>query len=303
MGSGTWTTCSYTTYATSLGRSVETDSLGYLKTSCINSQETFTAKTLDSALRPFNIMRECIDSEEHPNTVPVILALDVTGSMGDAATECANNINVVMTKLFEKYKDSNVDIEFLIMAIGDLSYDSYPIQISQFESDIRIAEQMDKVYFEYGGGGNAYESYTAAWYMGARHTKLDCWKRGKKGIIITLGDEQCNPYLPQTALENATGDTLQGDINTSDLLKEVCEKYHIYHIDVDHRKWRDTGITPSWKEYMDEDHFKSVPLNAVTDTLIEMICHAVDTENNEIGVGITPETTGIQTNEAGEICW
>lgn len=102
------------------------------------------------------------------------------------------------------------------MGIGDLSYDRFPIQASQFESDIRIAEQLEKVYFEFGGGGNFYESYTAAWYFGARHTKLDCWNRGKKGIIITIGDERLNPYLPRTAyycgLSNATGDSLEDTV-------------------------------------------------------------------------------------------
>lgn len=34
--------------------------------------------------------------------------------------------------------------------------------MSQFESDVRIAEVLDKIYMEHGGRGNAYESYTAA---------------------------------------------------------------------------------------------------------------------------------------------
>ena len=68
-----------------------------------------------------------------------------------------------MTKLYEDI----TDVEFMIMGIGDLAYDNSPIQISQFESDIRIAEQLDKLWFENGGGGNDYESYTAAWYMGS----------------------------------------------------------------------------------------------------------------------------------------
>ena len=65
------------------------------------------------------------------------------------------------------------------MGIGDLAYDYAPIQASQFESDIRIAEQLDKIYFEGGGGGNNFESYTAAWYFGVHNCKLDCWNRGE----------------------------------------------------------------------------------------------------------------------------
>lgn len=124
-----------------------------------------------------------------------------------------------MTKLYENIKD----VEFMIMGIGDLSCDYYPIQVSQFESDIRIAEQLDKIYFEFGGGGNMYESYTAAWYFGLHHTKLDCWNRGKRGIIITIGDERINPYLPmhgrRSGLVDALGDNLEKDVETPELFE------------------------------------------------------------------------------------
>lgn len=173
MGCGSWTSKSFTSYAKSRGMDVSTSGaiLGNY-----SNQEIFKSRSIDPVLSPIHVMRECCDNDEHPNTVPVVLGLDVTGSMGDAAVEIAKKLNVIMTKLYEKV----TDVEFMIMGIGDLSYDDYPIQISQFESDIRIAEQLDKLYFEFGGGGNGFESYTVAWYMGSRHTKLDCLSRGKK---------------------------------------------------------------------------------------------------------------------------
>lgn len=295
MGGGSWTTSAFASYSTSVGRSVD-KSTGKLIGS-YKSQDMYKMTRLHEKLNPRNVLRECCDSAEHPCTIPVILALDVTGSMGQTAVEVAKDINVVMTRLFKDVKD----IEFMIMGIGDLSCDDAPIQISQFESDIRIAEQMDQVYFEYGGGGNAYESYTAAWYMGARHTKLDCLGRGKKGIIITLGDEQLNPYLPSRPLVDATGDDLQGDVETKDLYREASEKFDIYHIDVDHRSWRDSDITPSWRKYLDEDHYKSVKLNAVTDTIVEMILNAIgQTDTCDATVTATP---AVHTNDNGEIVW
>lgn len=292
MGGGSWTTSAFASYSTSKGMSV--DCLTGSITGSYRSQDMYKQKYLNEKLDPKNVLRECLDSEEHPNTIPVILALDVTGSMGEAAVEVAKDINVVMTRLFKDVKD----IEFLIMGIGDLICDDAPIQISQFESDIRIAEQLDQVYFEYGGGGNAYESYTAAWYMGSRHTKLDCLNRGRKGIIITLGDEQINPYLPKDKLVSVTGDNLQGDVETVDLYKEASEKFDIYHIDVDHRRYRDDMIDSSWMKYLDEDHYKSVKLNAVTDTIVDMILHSI-----ELTRETATEPTTVQTNENGEIVW
>lgn len=287
MGSGSWTTASFVNYATSRG--YETDTRGTITSSCTN-QEMFRAHTIDPALDPKNVVRECCDSKEHPNTFPVILALDVTGSMGQTAVEIAKRLNEIMTKLYGQIKD----VEFMIMGIGDLAYDNYPIQASQFESDIRIAEQLDKIYFEFGGGGNSYESYTAAWYFGARHTKLDCWNRGKKGIIITIGDEQLNPHLPilswRSGLAAVTGDTLQADVETKDLYPEAAKKFDIYHINVNHRGGYDQrGITESFLEYLDEDHFRTIDrVDDIADEIVKIVVAASDndiknntTENNK----------------------
>ena len=224
MGGGSWTSTAYVTHSTV--------SRGYATMDAFNSasvQDLYKSSKLEDCLNPYKIVRECCDSDEHPNTVPVILALDVTGSMGSAASAVAKKLGEIMEELYKTVSD----VEFMTMAIGDLSYDTAPIQASQFESDIRIAEQLEKVYFEAGGGGNQWESYTAAWYFASRHTSLDCWKRGKKGIIITLGDEPLNPYLPKDSLNRVTGDSVQADIDTNALYSEACEKFDIYHIAVD----------------------------------------------------------------------
>lgn len=297
MGSGIWTSRSFETYTKDVKcMATSVDSLTGTITidDTYNVQDMFTAKTLDPMLNPKNVVRECLDTEEHPNTIPVILALDVTGSMGKAAVEVAKKLNVVMTKLYDKL----TDVEFLVMGIGDLSYDKYPIQASQFESDIRIAEQLDKMYFEFGGGGNNYESYTAAWYFGARHTKLDCWKRGKKGIIITMGDEQLNPYLPikghWSGLIDSTGDTLQGDVETKDLYREASEKFDIYHLDVNHRYNHDSNIEPSFKMYLDDKHFRKVNLDNIADEIVDIIVASTKAQNS---------SSGVETNANGEISW
>ena len=269
MGSGYWTASSYDSYSASYrGMSADT-----FTSSHFSNQEVFKSTRIDDQLKPYNVMRECCDSDEHPNTLPVILALDVTGSMGDAAVKVAQKLNSIMTDLYED--DSIKDIEFCIMGIGDLACDDSPIQISQFESDIRIAEQLDKIYFEFGGGGNTWESYTAAWYMGTRHCKLDCWNRGQKGIIITLGDECPNPYLPMRKLSFKTGDNLQSDIETKDLFEEVKEKYDVYHISVDdssssyvyHKR---LGLDDKWRELLG-DNYKISTLDSLGKTITDII--------------------------------
>lgn len=300
MGWGEWDTDSFRSYSTSKG--LTTDSLGVI-TSSISNQEMFKARSLDPALDPKNVIRECCDSEDHPNTLPVVIALDVSGSMGRAAVEVAKKLNGIMTKLYEKI----ADVEFMIMGIGDLAYDYNPIQASQFESDIRIAEQLDKVYFEYGGGGNGFESYSAAWYFGTHHTKLDCWNRGKRGIIITIGDERLNPYLPIrsrcSGLIATLGDNLEKDVETPELFEEASKKFDIYHIHVNHGSNYDKeGIEKSFKSIIEENHFKEATLDNIAETIVNII---VDAAENDVNTIITPATTPTQvsTNENGEIVW
>ena len=293
MGSGTWTRSAFTDYSTTKGYSI--DSTGSIAGSYSN-QEMFKSRRLDPALDPKNVIRECCDTDEHPNTLPVILALDVTGSMGQTAVEVAKKLNVIMTKLYEEV----TDVEFMIMGIGDLSCDSVPIQASQFESDIRIAEQLDKIYFEFGGGGNNYESYTAAWYFGSRHTNLDCLKRDKRGIIITMGDEQLNPYLPingrHCGLAKATGDNLQADIETKDLYEETVKKFDIYHLDVNHgRRYDESSIEMSFKKYLDDNHFRKVTMDSIVNEIVDIIVSASKDKNVHDNV--------IQVDSNGAIAW
>ena len=225
MGGGYWRREDFARYSAGMGRTVRAD--GHIDTSRMSgAQDMYRARQIDPKMDPMRVMRECCDNDEHPATVPVILALDVTGSMGGALLKTAASLNVIMQNVLDTYKD----VEFMVMGIGDLAYDRAPIQISQFESDIRIAEHLDRIWFERGGGGNSFESYTAAWYMGLNHTSLDCHKRGKKGVIITLGDEPLNPYLPGDRLAKVTGDVLQGDVETVELYRSAKEKFDIFHV-------------------------------------------------------------------------
>lgn len=294
MGSGNWTSVSYNDYSYSI-RGMSADTFATTK---LSNQEVFKSTRINDQLAPYKIMRECCDSEEHPNTLPVILALDVTGSMGQAAVKVAQKLNTIMTDL---YADNSVkDIEFCIMGIGDLACDNSPIQISQFESDIRIAEQLDKIYFEFGGGGNTWESYTAAWYMGTRHCKLDCWNRGQKGIIITLGDECPNPYLPMRKLSTETGDNLQSDIETKDLYEEVKEKFNVYHISIDdpsssydyHKR---LGLDEKWKELLGDNYYVAT-LDNLGKTITDII---VSSNTNDSS---TPYVFGID-QDVEEVSW
>lgn len=292
MGSGSWTTASYLSYSEDAGKT-------YCATTGRVTNQVFYQNKLDKSLDPklFSV-RECVNNEEHPNTIPIILGLDVTGSMGATCKECAEALGVIMTSLYKKYKD----VEFCIMGIGDLAYDDAPIQMSQFESDVRIAESLDKVYMEHGGGGNSYESYTAAWYMGLKRTKLDAVdKQGRKGIIITMGDEELNPYLPFEKLNDATNSKEQADVKTNELYEEVSKKFDVFHIAVNDSgncyDYHKRGIDETFGDLLGK-RLKISTINKLSETIESCIDDSLQS-NPCAG----EEPSQVQINENGEISW
>lgn len=288
MGGGSWDFNSYCSYTTDV-KGMSLSKTGAVVLDGLSTQDVFVNRKLDPMLDPKGVIRECRDSEEHPNTIPITLAIDLTGSMSDAAMEVASKLNPIISDLYERYKD----VQICIIGIGDLAYDRAPVQISQFESDIRIAEQLDKIYFEGGGGGNGFESYSAAWYYGLRHMDLDCWKRGKKGIIITTGDEPLNPHLPCYKLSAVSGDGNEADIETKDLYKAASEKFDIYHIAVDDPRtsyyYYKERINKSFGSILPSGHLKVSTIDSLAKTIVECIDDAL--------------SGGVSTNNGEGISW
>lgn len=240
MGYGAWSASSWDNYKSK--RSISDTS---------TVKEIYTSRSLKDQYNPRKIkMRESCDSEEHPNSTPIILGLDVTGSMGYLSEEIAKN--ALNTLILNIYNNAIVnDPQVMVMAIGDCFSDSSPLQVTQFESDIRVAEQMTSLYFEGAGGGNGGESYLAAWYFASRHTSIDSYtKHGKKGFLITIGDEPTHKILTKEQIKEFFGDDVEDDLTAEDLFKEVSEKYNVFHICVGSYGYH--GSDKKWKALIGE---------------------------------------------------
>ena len=217
--------------------------------------ETFTERNINIAMNPKGIVsRESRDSVEHPNSVAIIIALDVTGSMLNVPAEMIKNgLPTIMSNIIEK---GTPDPQVLFVAIGDHECDRAPLQVGQFEtSDELLDKWLTSVYPEGGGGGNAGESYLLAWYFASQHTSTDCFeKRNQKGFIFTIGDEPCLKKLPSTTLKNIMGDGQYSDYNDAELLAKAVQTYNVYHV---HLKETPSGSRPEtiqkWKSLIGEN--------------------------------------------------
>src|SRR5208282_1274388 len=146
---------------------------------------------LHAALDPSklkNNVREARDSVAHPNSVPVIFGLDVTGSMHHVPGVIQGKLGQLMTTLLTK--GILADPQICFVAIGDSDTDRVPLQVGQFESGLEMEDDLTKFYLEGGGGGTGEEGYEMALYFATRHVVTDAWdKRQKRGYLFLTGDE------------------------------------------------------------------------------------------------------------------
>lgn len=248
MGHGTWKSNDWDKYTTTHTRGKST-------------REIFNASSIKKEFDPKNIaLRESRDSVDNPHSTPIILALDVTGSMGMIAAHLARE---GLGKLVGDILDRKPlpDPQIMVMGVGDAGFDRAPLQATQFEADIRIAEQLKDIYLEGGGGNNQHESYNLPWYFAATKTDIDCVKQGRKGILFTFGDEKCPDTLRADHIRNVLGDSVPKDIPTKELLELVSQKFDVFHVVIDQGNYaqRDRkGVYDSWEKVLPRERIITI---------------------------------------------
>ncbi|MEE4378151.1 MAG: hypothetical protein V2J55_11670 [Candidatus Competibacteraceae bacterium] len=216
----------------------------------------FSRSTIREDFDPRRIqVRESRDSGANPASNAVIVAFDETGSMGaipDAFVR--EGLGVMVSEILDRKPVT--DPHVMIMGFGDAWCDRAPLQATQFEPDIRIAEQLKDIYLEGGGGGNGYESYNLPWYFAAQKTSIDCFeKRGKKGYLFTVGDEPPPPVLLASHVRQVFGDSIERDLDSRDVLAMAERIYEVFHIVIEEGSFyrsRPELVKEQWRELLDE---------------------------------------------------
>ena len=220
MGCGRWDPATWSSFAS--GASAK------------SRKELYKANTIDAYLDPKNIaMRESCYSALNPQATPLIVGLDLTGSMGMLAEIL---LKQGLGTTFEETlaRKPIPDPHLMVLGLGDIRYDRAPLQATQFEADMRITDQIQKIFVEGGGGGNSTESYDLAWWFAATRTKIDCWdKDRRKGFLITVGDEEPPESLPRALMNDKIGAGLQADLSSADALAMALRTYHVLHVVVE----------------------------------------------------------------------
>lgn len=236
MGGGSWTSSSWDSYASARVRGRSRASI-------------FTSHGMKDPYDPAKIaMRESRDSADNPNSTPIIVGVDVTGSMGSLAEELiVKGLNTTFTELLARKPVS--DPHVMALAIGDAYSDQAPLQATQFEADIRIAEQLTDLWLEGHGGANRGESYSLAHAFAGLKTVHDSFlKRKRKGFLFTVGDEPCLDGVTKAQMKKVMGIDVQSDLSARDCVDLASRTYECFHIIVDGSYARHDlpGVRATW---------------------------------------------------------
>lgn len=237
MGGGSWNTSVYAKRAAdkaAAGKSTFDYSDTAHRTGRHEVHENLDPKRVAGPTSPFagKMMRESRDSDEHPESLPIAVLFDVTGSMNVQPRIIQEKLPKLYGMLLEKGYVEHPQI--LFGAIGDAYSDRVPLQIGQFESDNRADEDLENIFLEGNGGGGNHESYELAAYYMLNHTDLDSLnKRGKRGYLFIVGDERVYKTLPARIVEKWLGYNPEKDTDTKELFRLLAEKYDTYFIFVE----------------------------------------------------------------------
>lgn len=241
---------------------------------------------LNASLNPLNVaIRESRDSADSPEATPLIVALDVTGSMGMIAGVIAKQgLGTLFTSILDRKPITNPHVMF--MGVGDAATDTAPLQVSQFEADNRIVEQLTQMWIEGRGGSNNSESYNLPWYFAAAHTRHDSYeKRAKRGYLFTIGDEEAPVALTQAQIKKFIGDDVEGAVDPQVSLELAERYYNVFHVVIkegNHARRHLDRVMSSWTTMLGQH---VIPLDDHRQ-LAEVIVSAI-----EVAEGVPADTS------------
>lgn len=269
MGGGAWSTAGYN--ASTASKIAAGTTFGYDR----YARGAGIAKpheSLDPRITAKNGMIESRDSDEHPNSVPIVIGVDQTGSMGLVPRVFQEKLAGVMDLL--ALRGYIEDPQIAVSAYGDCYADPIrtAVQFSNFESDNRVDDALDNLMLYGGGGGNGGETMTGIWYMMDKVVS-DAWeKRGKKGYAFLVADEIALDLQPEHVKEFAGDGEPLAPLKVKKLAAHIQEKWEVYILLIDNMSARMQRSEKFYTNLFGKDHVLVLEdAEAVAETVVGVI--------------------------------
>jgi len=154
---------------------------------------------------------------------PLIVAIDVTGSMASWPAEIFDRLPL----LFNTLAQYRPDVEICFAAIGDAAVDKWPLQVTSFASGFDLEQLLGALYGE-GGGGDAPESYGlfAHWV----NTHVEIPNADETPFLIVFGDINMHPKIAKGQVDHYLGDKARDDLDSLKEWQEVTQKWNTWFL-------------------------------------------------------------------------
>ncbi len=222
-----------------------------------SASAVFTQSIMHPSMDPKGVRyRESRDNEEHPNSLGIVFALDISGSMSSIPVDIACNQLPGFMKLLTDCQVA--DPQVLFMALTDISGDGRPLQVGQFET---TAELMDQWLTRCSLKGGGTELYELAMHFAAKHTAMDCWEqRKKKGYYFITGDEPTDRTLTSSVVKKWLGTDIQ-DTPLQAVVDDLKKTYEPFFLIPD--PGRAGSVEKFWREFLGD---RTIVLETPDDT-------------------------------------
>ncbi|MFC1697381.1 hypothetical protein ACFL1H_03545 [Nanoarchaeota archaeon] len=211
---------------------------------------------------------------------PVVIACDVTGSMGDWPATIFSKLPYLDLE-GKEYLGKDMEISFA--AVGDAYSDRYPLQVRKFCSGKNLEKRLEELVIEGNGGSPFNESYDlAALY----YTKNCDMPNAIKPIFIFIGDEGLYDFIDKKQAKDWCYTTFKDKLSTEDVMKDLMTKYSVYLIrkpynqgSGNQRSPVDETIYNQWESMLGGDHISILP---AADRVVDVIFGIFAKETNRI---------------------
>jgi len=167
-----------------------------------------------------------INPSKHVSTEsrnPIIIAIDVTGSMSSWPFEIFDRLPLLYNTLAQ-YRP---DVEICFAAIGDAGYDRWPLQVTTFASGYDLEQLLGSLYGE-GAGGDAPESYGLFAHWVNTHVQIP--EMDEPPFLIVFGDVFMHEKVPSAQVKKYLGDSTMFDVNAIKAWQQVSEKWNTWFL-------------------------------------------------------------------------
>lgn len=258
MGGGSHSTAAYSHVVDDL----KSSGASFARAATASKTGDYSARAIADILDPRKLkngMRESCYVPGATTLLPIIIAMDATGSMGAVPGQVRDQLPKLLDTIIEQEISDHPNIMF--MAFDDeTTSPQAAFQMGQFEIDSKVLlTSLNEFVFPGRGGVNNGESYHLPIYAAAHHTKLECFEQhGEKGVFVLIGDEPPMLNARDDWHKHGTSKDLlkelfhvdaQADMPLVESLRKLNETYHVLIVrpgETSHG--RKPHITKQWQD-------------------------------------------------------